>query len=264
MKHPYKEKLQEEEYFFPYHYLNLLSSFQDIEYLSYLGIIKKELEEARKVMDIGCGDGRFEYGLKDNKINVLGIDLSKQAIAFAKAFNINNENAEFICKDAFNLKIKEKVDAVISIETFEHIKKEKLKELIKKMAKFIKDRGKLIISVPSKNLALAEKHFQHFDEELLKDYLNENFKVEKIIWHHKQGFMANLFRFLNLAGRLAEMLDKNSNIIKKYSGFLANFYKKNVEIAEKDNGKRIIVVCRKIRKTKVFRTPSPFKNDEKF
>ena len=68
-------------------------------------------------LDIGCGDGRFCYYAK-KYLAVEGLDISKKALTWAKAFN---PEIQFYNNKIEKLKIKDKYDGAVCIEVLEHI-----------------------------------------------------------------------------------------------------------------------------------------------
>ena len=44
------------------------------------------LEKGAKVMDLACGKGRHSITLNENGLDVVGLDLSDESIAYAKQF----------------------------------------------------------------------------------------------------------------------------------------------------------------------------------
>jgi len=242
-----KQSVQEEEYNFPYHYLNLLSPFQDIEYVSYLKIVKKLLLlKGERILDFGCGDGRFEYELKNENCKLAGLDYSNKAIAFARAFNFGSKNTTFYPLKLKYFKPKKKFDYVVSIETLEHIPTSELSEVIAILKNLLRKGGRLIITVPSKNVPLSDKHYQHFNEKDVRSLFSDDFTVEKIIGHHKKSSVYVLFRILNVMGRIFETV-LPQNLSSVYGRFLWKFYKSEFEFCSPSKARRLIVVSRKIR-----------------
>jgi 2-polyprenyl-3-methyl-5-hydroxy-6-metoxy-1,4-benzoquinol methylase len=240
-----QQHIQEEEYFFPYHYLNILSPLTDIEYVSYIRIVKEIISKlnCKNILDFGCGDGRFEFEMKDSEVMVEGIDYSQKAIGFAKAFNLQNKKITFICQDLLKKSESRKYDAIVSIETLEHIPPKELKKLIKKFSKLLNKQGRLIITVPSKNVPLFSKHYQHFDEETLDSYFGESFVIDDIIGQYYIGSIQKIFRLINALGRILEIiLGKENSLTKRYSAFVWQFFKKYIENAPLNKAKRLIVV----------------------
>lgn len=192
---------QEEEYIIPYHYLitddKLLSFPLKLitcpHYISYLKIIKADLAPFRgqKILDIGCGDGRFCYELKNENAVVYGVDRSERAIAFASTINpqanfqIGDVTKRLPFKDAF-------ADQIILIETLEHIQPNLISNAIKEVHRVLKYKGELIITVPHFNRKLDSKHYQHFKPEHLRSILSHLFSIVSLYGYHKNSLLPNL------------------------------------------------------------------------
>lgn len=244
---------QEEQYIFPYHYIDLsqeLKLFQDISYLSYLKIIKELLSpfKGQIILDAGCGDGRLCYELKRENVIIIGVDYSEKAINFAKAFS---PNVEFQLQDLRNLKfLDKKFDQIVLMEVIEHIPPEEVSIVIKNLSRILKDDGILIISTPTNNLRIPDKHFQHFDKYQLREVLSPYFKIVKEIGHDRHNFSNRIIYYILI--KIVRMflcpIRGKVNIINSFNAFLSNYYKKNLEICKPDEALRLIVTCRKVTK----------------
>jgi len=242
-----KQKIQEETYIFPYHYLDLVDEMYMLTNIEYLGLLKivKELLKPYKnqlILDAGCGDGRLCYELKKEKVNLVGVDFSKRAIRFAKAFN---PEVKFFVQDLEKLRISEKFDYIVFMETLEHIIPNRIPKILDNFSKVLKENGKLIITVPSSNLPLEEKHYQHFTEDRLKKTLEPYFKLEKIYGYSEIGYKRNIFLNLRRIGLLLMPFRKRLKIIIKFFKFMNNFYMKNIALTNPKNGLRLIAVFKK-------------------
>jgi SAM-dependent methyltransferase len=246
-----QKQLQENQYYYPYHYLpfrdhNGFSQTQYLgwgyEYLSYIDYIIEKLAEKRfnSLLDVGCGDGRFLFELsrKSSCQNLTGIDYSKKAITFAKAFN---PTINFICADLTNenIPIDRKYDIVTCIETLEHIHPDDLNRFIQNLHFCTIKGGLLLLTVPSLNRPLHDKHYQHFTienlTELLEPYFiktshsfinRNNFFVRSIL----QRFFANRYFIINE---------------KKILNTLYNFYIKHFLVANQNDCYRIFTIFKK-------------------
>ena len=196
----------------------------------------------KTLLDVGCGDGRFCYEMKNEKIKITGLDYSKKAIQFAKAFN---PKILFINKDLIEYETNKKFDYIILIETLEHIKPELLDKFIKKIGDLSKKDGYLIITVSSVNLPLDKKHYQHFDKEKLEKILKNYYKVEKIIGHYKIGYKRKILRLINLFFSISKFIFKNRSITKHIFAFEEKYFKKYLEICKPEEGTRIIACLTK-------------------
>jgi len=98
----------------------------------------------------------------------VGVDLSEQAIRFAKAFD---PEVEFLSIDARELK--ETFDVVLAIEVLEHIPDAQINTLLKTLEKRTNKDGYIIISVPTTIVPVRKKHYRHYDLSLLQKQLEE-------------------------------------------------------------------------------------------
>jgi len=243
-----EQKIQESRYEFPYHYIPSYENgnFSQVknlawgyEYLSYMYFILEELEQIDfiSLLDVGCGDGRFLFEAKKKftERNLTGIDYSNRAISFAK---VMNPNVNYVYGDIRDKCIfKEKFDIITLIETLEHIPPEEVESFIEGISYYLKDGGKLIITVPSNNLPVQTKHYQHFDLRSLKNMLNPKFEI---IYHY----------FLNkiaLQSKIQKMLSNNLFVLnhQKSINMVYRYYIKKCLRAKESNSKRIYILCKK-------------------
>lgn len=221
-----KDKIQAEQYSFPYHYLleiknNRLSFKKFIygfEYFSYLALIKKRIIKLKpkSIIDIGCGDGKLIYELCRNKdfyksVNsIVGIDKDKKAISFANALN-EGEKIKFISENIINLESKS-FDVGILMEVIEHFTDKDLKELIDKIGELVSVGGFLFVSVPSKNQKLQTKHYRHYDKTDLIELFKDKFESENF--------------FFLCHETLINKIIKKMYLVSDLLGF--NYFKKNL------------------------------------
>lgn len=242
-----EQKIQEDEYSFPYHYLSTLSPLIDVEYSSYLAIVSSYLRNKDvRVLDFGCGDGRLGYELRNSKCSVIGIDFSEKAIAFAKAFSHGVKNVSFDVQDILTYNPKKRFDVIVAMEVMEHIPKEECDKIVSSFARLLSRGGKLIVTVPSTNLSLSPKHYRHFDEKSLREMLSAHFEVTQISGHYALGFHQKIFRGLNVFGRMIEPALKRTYFMERYLRFLKGYYVKYIERSSLGKAKRLIAIANKI------------------
>lgn len=195
---------QELEYQFPYHYVmqfennNFKHFFLDtwsINYGSTVEYLLKKVDAGpgTRIIDIGCGDGRFsrELSLAFQFSTVVGIDYSKRAIALASAMNSDIANLKFQSLDVTRKHDLEPFDVAVLMEVFEHIPIEDAGSFLGSVRALLKDGGFLYLTVPHENKLLEYKHFQHFSVKKIVSYLSHDFDVvevvpfEKISWQRK-------------------------------------------------------------------------------
>lgn len=153
------QKIQEEQYEFPYHHLVNFKRFDNHKTLygglNYYGYISKVLEYINEelfvsLLDVGCGDGKmiFELSRKNKNKKLTGIDFSEKAILFAKAFNYGN-GSEFICGDVCY--VRGEYDVITMVEVLEHIPDNEIKKVVLSVYNLLPKNGRLVVSVPSTN-----------------------------------------------------------------------------------------------------------------
>lgn len=237
-----KFKIQDDQYIFPYHHLVNFDNFKSglsmawgIEYYGYMKKIMEIIDEKNfnSLLDAGCGEGKliFELWKKHSNKKLVGIDLSKRAILFAKAFNYGNKASFF---DSDISEINDKFDIVTAVETIEHIPDENLIKFIDNLYNKLNKNGFLIISVPSKNIPLQKKHYRHYDLDLLLKQFNK-FKLSEVHYLIKKGFCYNFL--IRLSRKLS-----NFNLLNKLSLFLA---KKFLFNASEKNCRHLVAVFEK-------------------
>lgn len=246
-----RQAIQEVGYEFPYHYLDLRSDeyrlILHVDYISRLQVVKDLLLplEGQKVLDAGCGDGRFCYELRNENVDIQGVDFSERALSFARAFS---PGIEFSSSDLNDIKLAGQFDAVVFIETLEHIIPEEIPSVLAGLAKVLKPGGKLIVTVPSVNIPPVPKHYQHFTRGSLHEALNGYFEVDRIFGHSKirnVGLLTRLFYWrLRLLANWLFPFRRRGPVAKLYEALNAH-YQTHLAIGEPEDCYGLIAVCRK-------------------
>ncbi|MEQ9015736.1 MAG: methyltransferase domain-containing protein [Marinovum algicola] len=247
---------QAEEYDFPYHYLPVPAILESsprlsrrwgfaASYLAALDIgiewLLKEISihsscETWKHVDVGCGDGAFLYHLSRVPVSInldlTGIDQDARAIDWAKNFS---RSTEFICGDLSSIAGREFNSASL-IEVLEHIPPPKIEGFLSQIAGILHSDARMIVTVPSVEKKLEQKHFQHFDFCQIKEIFEKNFRILEI----------SAFERVPLISRV---LDK---IYNKYgifidAPFLTNFIIKKMrkKYSNISNCGRILIIVEK-------------------
>lgn len=240
------QQLQEDQYKFPYHYVpewgnNMFTQVQAMrwgyEYASYVEFVVGLLEEMspKKVIDIGCGDGRLVYEIRKNlpAVEVSGADYSAQAIGFAKAFS---PSIEFYVGDItdplFSIGT---YDTVTLVETLEHIPPETIDGFVDGLSRLLESGGRLIVTVPHANVPVSKKHYQHFTLEHLEGMLSRHFTLENHHYTNTQAFGEKFIKRL-FCNRLF-CLNRN-----KITRLLYAYYKKKLFHSTENRAGRVIGV----------------------
>ena len=138
-----------------------------------------------KVLDVACGKGRHAKYLNKIGLNVVGIDLSKNSINFAKKYE--NEKLKFYVHDMRNVFKENEYNLITNLFTsfgyFEDHKDEQ--KAINSMAKNLKKEGMLLIDfmnvkkvinllIPSEKKIIDDINFD------IKKSFNENYIIKDI------------------------------------------------------------------------------------
>lgn len=244
------QSIQESQYQLPYHYLPTINErghFSSVfalnwgfEYLSYLSHVKDFLRNTPfdRLLDVGCGDGRLLCDLSgefpDRALH--GIDFSERAISLARAFG---PDVDWTVGDvADDSLFAEKYDVITSIDVLEHIPPSELAAFVSAISRRITDSGLLVVTVPSTNVPVQDKHYQHFDLKLLEDSLKPHFVLNESQFLNKTGFATKVLSRMYVNRFLAV----NSPAI---ATSLYRSYQKRAALASDANGKRIFATFRK-------------------
>lgn len=109
-------------------------------------LFDKYLLEGEKILDLGCGNGRYFEYLEDKKVNYFGVDNSEKLIKIAKS---KYPGVHFQIADALNLPFPDNFfDKVISIATFHHIPSKEFRiKFLNEVKRILKPGGILILTV---------------------------------------------------------------------------------------------------------------------
>jgi SAM-dependent methyltransferase len=245
-----QQMIQENAYEYPYHYIptwngNIFSQTQTLawgyEYVSYLHFLLEKVSQMsfEAVLDVGCGDGRFLFELAQRFPNkkLVGVDYSKRAIDYAR---IMAPHVEWLCDDIQNENLFPiKFDIITLVETLEHIPPSEIKGFLKGTHHYLGEKGTLIVTVPSKNIKVSKKHYQHFDLNSIVDTLSPLFTVIDVCYlnHKSPPFLPLVTRFLS-----NRFFILNSKQLLK---LIYDFYFHHFLIADIASCRRIAVVCKK-------------------
>lgn len=148
-------------------------------------IIGQMVQDAEgELLDIGCSGGTFTNELsKKCKANITGVDISPEAIEYAKA---TYPHIDFMVHDAHQAQLPyadQSFDTVTLLEVLEHLLNPV--EILQEMKRLVKKDGQVIVLVPAENFifqtlwpiwtklpfggkAWDDSHVQRFDGKKLK------------------------------------------------------------------------------------------------
>jgi len=126
--------------------LNSLILRRSIKILDYFAVAKKKIFRP-KVLDLGCGDGRFTAFLGEFA-DTDALELSSEAVKMA---NSKHPHVNYFQGDALTYSLEENTyDVVVSQEVIEHI--EDQESYIEVCYKVLKKGGYLIMTTPNKKV----------------------------------------------------------------------------------------------------------------
>jgi 2-polyprenyl-3-methyl-5-hydroxy-6-metoxy-1,4-benzoquinol methylase len=199
--------IQESLYSFPYHYLpteNPLKTWRvarslhwGYEYLATLETVRNLTLKGQpeRVLDFGCGDGRLiEELLRAGIPELIGVDHSEHALLYARAALYGHKNVQLLRELQEIDRSLSPINTIIAMEVLEHIPPHQVKQVIDRFYEIINQDGSLIISVPTTNIALNRKHYQHFTLRTLNEYIQGLFSLTECQFIHKVGFLSECIR----------------------------------------------------------------------
>ena len=119
--------------------------------------------EGRDVLDAGCGVGYGTAYLAETARRAVGVDLSEEAIAYARE-RYGAENVEFEAMDLAALNLPDaSFDVVCSFETIEHVPDRE--RVLAEFARVLRDDGTLLVSTPqaARTTERPENPFHHVE-----------------------------------------------------------------------------------------------------
>lgn len=133
--------------------LKLLADFEST-YYSVFKCLKKETPNS--VLEVGCGLGYLTYALNKQGINTIGIDISSNAINFAKS----NYGSGYFNLDITNFRniINKKFDLIVATELIEHLREPVA--FINECLGLLNENGKILLTTPNKDFSTQNAIWQ--------------------------------------------------------------------------------------------------------
>lgn len=184
------------------------------------------LKNGDRVLDIGCGNGRFLEACLDRGVNYLGVDNSPELI---KAAEFNYPGYIFKVGDILNLEeaTQEKYDYIYCLAVLQHIPGRELRvRALSEMLKKLKPGGEMVISVWNLWSGVWKK--KNYRLLILKNWLLYLFKRDRL------DFGDLIFPWKNAHGetisaRYYHAFTRNEleNLVKRTSGKIKEIRKDN-------------------------------------
>lgn len=118
----------------------------------YRYIFAAGLTESKVVLDVACGTGYGVGYLVERRVGkAVGVDISSEAVDYARERYGGNKKASFVCADALRLPFSDgSFDVVISFETIEHLKQ--YSRFLAECRRVLRENGLLICSTPNRRV----------------------------------------------------------------------------------------------------------------
>ncbi|ASK32586.1 hypothetical protein CEY12_21970 [Chryseobacterium sp. T16E-39] len=130
----------------------------------------------KKVLDFGCGSGYGTHMLSENAGSIIGIDISTEAIDYAKK-EYRASNLSFMTISELE---NEKFDIITSFQVIEHVPNDR--EYTAHLKKMLNPGGILMISTPDKKHRLFRYIQQPWNIFHLKEYTPDS--LQKMLLKH--------------------------------------------------------------------------------
>lgn len=141
---------------------------------------KNEFQKC-KLLDIACGTGYGSEILRSANNNVIGMDISENAISYAK----KNFPGRYETGDIQNLQFSDNYfDGIVCFETIEHVDDDD--KAIIELKRVLKVNGVLIISIPLHHPDTIY-HKKIYDYESARKLLEKHFKTVEIYFQQGDG-----------------------------------------------------------------------------
>lgn len=155
--------------------------------------------ENKKVLDVGCGTGFSSFVYAHAAKEVLGTDISKEAINYAKE-NYKRNNLKFEAGDFLDSKFSENhFEVVLSTYVFEQVPEDEQLGFLKLLKDYAADDGLIILATPNKKITTPFKEEVAFGSQSQKEYdkkgLEKLFKkvgLRPIQWYGQRTVFAPL------------------------------------------------------------------------
>jgi 2-polyprenyl-3-methyl-5-hydroxy-6-metoxy-1,4-benzoquinol methylase len=232
-----EQREQESQYLTPYHWSYTPETETGRVYFSYLNMAASLIPaDAKTLADIGCGDGRSTSFFKDSRpdLQITGMDYSDQAIQLSKTMSVPRRIEWSTWDVTMPLAQTATFDVVTAIEMFEHLPTDSVQTALKNVHSILNPGGCLIMTVPSKNVPVNKKHYQHFDAIGLTSMLKDAGFSDVSIRGQENGrhFFFQIYRF-------ADNRWWSIQPIKKWLN--ATYYQKHVGPSSIDSANRLVV-----------------------
>jgi SAM-dependent methyltransferase len=220
------------------------------KYFIHIGTLDPQFTSPGKILDIGCGSGKFLYAKKNEGWQVYGVEVNENAAQLGNELEQLNIHPGDLLSSKYN---DEFFDYVRSNHSFEHITNPE--PILQEIHRILNKNGKLMIGVPnidSFNARLFKKYwwylgapvhpFNYSVSTLSQMLEKQGFTIEKVSYNGDfTGILGSLQIFLNRKNNKSSEEGRliNSMFLKTISHQLARF----LNLLKK--GDAIEIICSK-------------------
>jgi cyclopropane fatty-acyl-phospholipid synthase-like methyltransferase len=137
------------------------------------------LEKDKKIIELGCGNGRDSIFFSKNQLDVLSVDQIADEIQYLNE-KWGNDKLKFITDDFTNLKIKNEFDYIYSRFTFHSINEKQENRTLKWISSNLKKDGIFFIEARSIKDPMYHNGNQISDNENYTNHYRRYMEIEKI------------------------------------------------------------------------------------
>jgi len=154
----------------------------------------------KKILDAGCGEGYGSCLISDKATEVIGIDISEEAIKHARK-KYTKDNLKYELMDVQNLKFKNEIfDVVLSFQVIEHLSDHS--QFLKEIKRVLKKDGLAVVGTPNKALckgnANNEYHVKEYRYNEYIDLLNSSLGSTEFYGVHVKSGKYSKLKLINL------------------------------------------------------------------
>lgn len=175
------------------------------------------LARGRRVLDAACGEGYGSALLAAEATGVLGVDISADVVAHARARYAGSEHLQFEAADCTSLEhlADGSFDLIVSFETLEHVQAQE--RMLDGFARLLAPGGLLLVSTPDKRNYSDLPGFRN--EHHVRELYREEFEAmlaprfgECRLYAHKLLFQSALWSLQGGAGWQASTVDDSGTV----------------------------------------------------
>ncbi len=190
------------------------SRVREKEWKEFNFLFDKYLSQNDRILDLGCGNGRFYPAFKNKNVDYLGIDVSSKLIEIAKN---NYPEGKFEVSSIDSI-LSDSFDKVYSIAVLHHIPSHELRlDFLKEIRRVLKDDGCIVLTVWNLKDKIKKRNFLDW------------FKLDKgdvfLPWYGSRDTYFHCFNLEELIQLIKEVgfkiIDKGEILVgeKPYSNF---------------------------------------------